>query len=363
MALSSLRLGELLARLQRDRDPLQGVPDELRRLGTTVARLVGDDLAGVGELLQSIPATERTFVADEVWPRVLSVREERPEFVVDRTALLAALREARLAAAKSLESTALESALLACVERLTPASRSPAEDAELREAEALRRLLRRRRDLLSELKRAAPDEAAVELRVQGSELSAEVDFGPAALYRDAAGWLLRDEAVQFVGASRPWNELALQRLQCSPGFGAEVARTRVVVDLVLPPASVGRRFYLFEHRGVGVLLFLGADDGVHLELVEGDVRREEHVQRTFQRAVADALGPQRTLMVPGAVHRLVIEVVASTGRDRGSVKVAFEGLEIVSPGVVLDPVRAPALTIHPQQEIAVRRVRLSASGL
>lgn len=363
MALSSLRLGELLTRLQRDRDPLQGLPGEVLLLGTTVARLVGDDLAGVGDLLLSIPAADRAFVADEVWPRVLRVREERPEVVVDRAALLVALREARRAAAKSLESTALESALLACAERLSPASRSPAEDAELREAEALRRLLRRRRDLLGELKSAAPDEASVELHLQGTDLSAEVDFGPAALYRDAAGWLLRDEAVQFVGASRPWNELALQRLRCSPGFGAEVARTRVVVDLVLPPASVGRRFYLFEHRGVGVLLFLGADDGVHLELVEGDVRKEEHVQRTFQRAVVDALGQKRTLMVPGAVHRLVIEVVASTSRDRGSVKVSFEGLEIGGPGVVLDPGRAPALTIHPQQEIAVRRVRLSATGL
>lgn len=363
MALSSLRLGELLVRLQRERDPLQGLSEDVRQLGTAVARLVGDDLAGVGELLQSIPPAQRTFVADEIWPRVLRVREERPEVVVDRAALLASLREARLAASKSLESTALESALLACVERLAPASRSPAEDAELREAEALRRLLRRRRDLLAELKRTAPDEAVVDLRVQGSELSAEVDFGPAALYRDAAGWLLRDESVQFVGASRPWNELALQRLQCSPGFGVEVARTRVVIDLVLPSAAVGRRFYLFEHRGVGVLLFLGADDGVHLELVDGDVRKEEHVQRTFQRAVADALGPRRVLMVPGAVHRLVIEVVASTSRDRGSVKVSFEGLEIASPGMVLDPVRPPALTIHPQQEIAVHRVRLAASGL
>ena len=364
LQLSALRFGELLNRMQRDRDPLADVPLADRALGVAVARLVGDDLGGIAALLQSVAVAERAFLTDDVWPRVLRVREERPDQPFDRAGLLAQLRSAREQAARSLEVNELESALLACTERMPPSSRSPAEDAELREAANLRKLLSRRRDLAAELRRAAPPEAAVDLRIQqGAELTAEVDFGPAALHRDAAGWQLRGEQVEFAGGSRPWNELALQMLQGTPGLGAEVGRTKVVVDFVLPAASVGRRLYVFEHRGVGCVLFVGADNAVQIEIVDGDPRREEHVQRAFQRAVIAALGPGRVFMVPGAVHRLTFEVIASPGRDRGSVRVAFEGHEIGSLGVDLDPLRAPTFAIHPQQEMAVRRVRVSASGL
>lgn len=363
MQLSAFRFGELLARLRRERDPLAELPADDRLLGVAVARLASDELGGIGALLQALPAAPRQFLADDVWPRVLRVREERPDVVVDRGALLAALRSARDAAQKSFEVAELEGALLACTERMPTATRSPSEDAELREAEALRRLLRRRRDLATELMRAAPPEAKADIVVQGSELQAEVEFGPAALHRDAAGWLLRDDAVVFAGSGRPWNELALQTLSGAPGFGVEVARTRLVVDFVLPSSAVGRRWYVFEHRGVGCLLFVGADNRVQLEPIDGDPRREENVQRTFLRAIAAALGPGRVLAVPGGVHRLVFDVAASSSRDRATVRIAFEGHEVAAVAVPIDPQRPPTFAILPQQEIAVRRVRASASGL
>ena len=363
MQLSAFRFGELLARLRRERDPLAELPADDRLLGVAVARLAGDELGGIGAMLQALPEAPRQFLADDIWPRVLRVREERPDVVVDRGALLAALRSARDAAQKSLDGAKLESALLACTERLPTATLSPSEDAELREAEALRRLLRRRRDLATELTRAAPPEAKADIVVQGSELLAEVEFGPAALHRDAAGWLLRDDAVVFAGSGRPWNELALQTLSGSPGFGAEVARTRLVVDFVLPSSAVGRRWYVFEHRGVGCLLFVGADNRVQLEPIDGDPRREENVQRTFLRAIAAALGPGRVLAVPGGVHRLVFDVAVSSSRDRATVRIAFEGHEVAAVAVPIDPQRAPTFAILPQQEIAVWRVRASASGL
>lgn len=361
--LSAFRFGELLARLRRDRDPLADLAADERALGVAVARLVGDELGGIGAVLQSVADESRQFLADDVWPRVLRVREERPDVVVDRNALLAALRTARDGAQKTLDVAELESALLACTERMPTASRSPSEDAELREAEALRRLLRRRRDLAAELARAAPPEAKADITVQGGELAAEVEFGPAALHRDAAGWQLRDDAVVFVGSGRPWNEVALQTLSGAPGFGAEVGRTRLVVEFVLPAAAVGRRWYVFEHRGIGCLLFVGADNRVQLEPIDGDPRREENVQRAFLRAVASALGPGRVLAVPGGVHRLVFDVATSSSRDRATVRIAFEGHEVAAVGVPTDPQRAPTFAILPQQEIAVRRVRASAGSL
>jgi len=212
-------------------------------------------------------------------------------------------------------------------------------------------------------RRGRAPEATADIVVQGSELMAEVEFGPAALHRDAAGWLLRDDAVVFAGSGRPWNELALQTLSGAPGFGADVARTRLVVDFVLPSSAVGRRWYVFEHRGVGCLLFVGADNRVQLEPIDGDPRREENVQRTFLRAIAAALGPGRVLAVPGGVHRLVFDVAASSSRDRATVRIAFEGHEVAAVAVPIDPQRAPTFAILPQQEIAVRRVRASASGL
>src|SRR5688572_33061607 len=132
----------------------------------------------------------------------------------------------------------------------------------------------------------------------------------------------------------------------------------------MPPTSVGGRLWVFEFRGIAVVLVIGANDTVHAALIEGDLRREEIVQRAFVRAMSGVMAPTKAVAVPGGVHRLTMEVAAnSSTRTRSWVRVVFEGVELVPrERRALDPQRAPTFAIHPQQDLAVHRVVVRGEG-
>ena len=181
------------------------------------------------------------------------------------------------------------------------------------------------------------------------------------------GWQFRDGRLEFFGGGGPWSEAAKHELRCSAGFEPTATRLRAEVDLVLPPVAIGTRFWVFELRGVACVLVVTADDVAHAALVEGDVRDEANVQAAFVRAIGEAAVPSkdsRPVMVPGAVHRLTLELEATSQRTSARVRMLFEGLVLMSERrPQMDPDRAPTFAVYPRQEVAIQRLLVRASGL
>ncbi len=362
--LAQLRGRELLDSLGPD--VLADLVPATRAIADVLVRLLGDDLAGLGAYVATLQADQQ-FLVDEVWPRILRLRGERPEVSVDRAALFArlpALRDAVLRAGDMAElQTALlhlENGLVACRNRAPADARSMQEVRELQEAALLLSLAQRRRAWVNDIDATAPRGAQVDVHIVGEELRARVVLGPAAL--DAKdGWQRNGDRIEFAGGARPWAEQAQHALLGNTGIGADVLRSRLVLDFAVPAATVGRRFHLLEFRGVAIVLVFAADDSVHAALVDGDARRETAVNEAFLRAIAEVPGKNKVVSVPGALHRLTIDVDGTSGRRGAAVRVAFEGREITA-GYQLDSAQPPNFKLYPQQEIAVVRVMVEAGG-
>jgi tRNA A-37 threonylcarbamoyl transferase component Bud32 len=364
LRLHDLRWSDLLQRLQQDRDPFAGLPADQRSLGVTLARLLGDDLDGLGGLLGTLARDEERFLIDEVWPRILPVREERPDQPFDRVALFARLRDAFAAAQRGGSLVELENAMRSVTGQIDEGSRSPAEVVELRTITVWLRLGRRRRDAAAELGRAAPQQALVDVRIEADDLVGEVTLAGGALLPAAQeGWQLRDDLLEFADGGRPFRELALQQLSLRPGFAAPTQRMELQLDLVVPPASVGRRLWLLDCCGIAFVLVLGANDSVQVAFVDGDPRGEAAARRAGERALAGIMTEPKVRAVAGATHRLRVELKMTAGRRGSRCTVWFEGVELASETRPFDPERAPQFTLYPQQDVAVARVVMRAHGL
>jgi tRNA A-37 threonylcarbamoyl transferase component Bud32 len=364
--LGEFRFSDLVGWLQqKGLDPLRAVPEDRLALGIVVSSLAGDDLAGIGGLVADLERRGDHFLAEQVWPRVLRLRNEQPEADLDRAALLTSLRRAREAAAQAGALNELEGAILTLKSRIAPAELSDRERHELRDASSWLQQERRRRQLLADLHRQAPAGSQADVVFAGERLDAEVTLVGAALHRDAAeGWHLRQGSLEFAGGDRPWTDLPLQVLRCSTGMDGSAERATLQLDLVLPGATVGRRLYVVAFRGIAVLLVVTADDVAYAALVDGDPLREELAQRAFVRAMQGVLQPARVVVVPGGVHRLSVDVTATPTRRRASVRVDLDGAVLIDGELHdLPPQQALDVLLYPQQEIAVRRVAVRAAGL
>lgn len=360
--LSEFRFGELLAQVQKlGGDPLAGVPREEAALGTAVFQIVGDELAGLAARLETIG---QPFLVEEVWPRVLRVRGERDETVGDRASWFARLREAHESALRGGDLHELEAAIQTCVLRVAEDQRTDAERLGLRTAQVSLELLRRVGDVRGELEKSVPAGASVVVEANSGAVVGTVTVPSAALLRGAAeGWQPRGELLEFAGATRPWPELRQQQLQLATGLDGAAARTTVQVDLVLPPPTVGTRFYLFEFRGVAVALVLGGNDAVHASVLDGDLRKEEWAQKSFLDAIGGLLTAPRAFAVPGGVHRLVIDIATPQRGRQALIKVLFEGVELAARQRAIDPTKPANLVVVPRQELAVQQVVVRGSGL
>lgn len=362
---NEFRFRDLVAQLRLQMvEPLQGLPPRQAALGSATVTMTADDLAGIGALLRGLEPDDDSFLIDQVWPRIQRVRGEQPESLLDRQSLFAGLQRARDQASRSGELTELEAAILACETRLPAGDLTDGERTALRTARRWLVLERKRRIVQAEIATVSPRGAAVNVDIVDDGLTAEVAVAAVALHRDAAeGWHLREGVLEFSGGDRPWSETPLQVLRCNPGMDPVAHRATLLVDFVLPPSTVGRRFYVLEFRGIAVVLVVTAGDGVLAALVDGDVRREDAVQRAFTRALLGGLITPRAVVVPGAVHRLTIDLVSTSTRRRAAVKVSFEGTVLLEEPHDLDPDAPLALSFHAQQEVAVHRVLVRAVGL
>jgi tRNA A-37 threonylcarbamoyl transferase component Bud32 len=363
VSLSQLRFSKLLDRLQQDGDPLASLAQPDRALGSVVYRLPSDELDGFERVLAALPDPERRFLLDDVWHRVLHVRAERPQAPLDRQRVFEQLRAARAEVDAGGPLGPLEQALERASNFVPLAERSPAEEEELRANGAFAKLMRRREVLLQDLRRTLPRDAEVDVRAAGAELSAEVGLPPPVLLGWARDWQLRGRTLEFAGSQRPWNELEQQKLEGPGGVEPGAARSVCAFDVVFPPPTVGRRFYVFEFRGIACVVVLGANDSVQVALVDGDVRREDAVQRAFLQALGGLASSPRALAVPGGVHRLTLDLQASASRAHATVRVLFDGVDLLA-----QPQRPRALgpvtfAVHPQQELAIARVVVRADGV
>ncbi|MBL8750271.1 MAG: serine/threonine protein kinase [Planctomycetes bacterium] len=362
--LGEFRFGDLLLQLrQQGSDPMAALPERTRTAGVAVATMVADDLAGVGVLLRTLPAEDDAFLVHDVWPRIQRFRGEEPDASLDRPALFAGLTRAREGAARSGDLAEVEAALLACETRVPVAEWTDLERGEVRTTRRWLVLERRRRAVQAELVGGSPRGAAVSVGIANDEIAAEVAM-PATVLRSGAGegWSARGGALEFAGGDRPWSELSLQALRCNTGIQPSVQRSTLQVDFVVPPATIGRRFYVVEFRGIAVLLWIAANDCLFCTVVDGDLRREDLAQRAFLHVAQEAFGSTRNIVVPGAVHRLVIDVLPSATRRRAAVKVTLEGTNVFDESREVDPQAPIAVAFHARQEIAVHRFVVRAIG-
>ncbi len=359
--LTDFRFSDLVARLRSVAgDPFAGLDGAERALGTAVFAMAGDELAGLEAHLRM---QQDAFLLDEVWPRILRVRQERPETWFDRNQLFARLADSLAAAQASRRCVELEASVLTCERRVPDADLLDAERQLLRRAKAFLRVERRRQDLEVQLGGAVPSGSAISVDIHEEELSAAVHLPPEVMLRDAKdGWEIRGGKLEFASGLRPWSDR--QQLRCPTGFEPSVRRLTAEFDLAFPANSVGRRGYVFEFRGAAVFVVLLADDSVHAALVDGDPRREDLAQRAFQRAMQGALAASpRAVAIPGGTHRLAIELRLVRSLQRVNVRVLLDGTPLLEALHEVDP-NAPAnLAILPQQELTLLGATVRAEGL
>jgi tRNA A-37 threonylcarbamoyl transferase component Bud32 len=361
--LSEFRFGELLAQLKASGgDPLANLPREEANLGVLIMAMVGDELGGLGPRLRTVGDA---FLKDQVWPRILRVRGESEETTYDRTAMFAKLVQEHRAAVQSWDLRELEKAIQACELRIKNVDQlSDAERQQLRAAKGWFKLALRRENVLEDLRQNAPKGAEVDVDIDGNEIRASTTMSaPVLLAGAAGGWLLHGDKLEFAGGDQPWSELPLLQLLCASGIDATASRTTLLLDCVFPPVTVGPRLYVIEFRGISVLLTLAGNDSVHAALVEGDPHREEVAQRAFQHAIEGGLNAPIATAIPGAIHRITIDIKASPSRVRAQVRVLFEGVELLDVRPELDPQKPASMALFPRQEIAVQRVVIRGTGL
>jgi tRNA A-37 threonylcarbamoyl transferase component Bud32 len=362
-ALAEFRLGDLLTILSGDGDdPLRGLEPARRELGLLVYAMLGDDLDGIAGRLQ---AHGDESVRTAVWPRLLAERQADGEAWLDRDSVFARLRAVLAAARQDGRLLDVEAALLACERRVPRDELLPAERQALLEASGWLQLERRRRQTAEQLTAAAPRGAVVAVEHDAGALTAVVRLDGAGMQPDAAdGWQLQEGAVlEFAGGARPWSAIATQQLRCATGLDAAVRTVRIDFDVVFPARDAGRRAYVFEFRGVAVMVALDGNDGVRAAVVDGDPRRAEPAQRAFERALQEALGPPRAVAVPRGVHRLSLQLQLARNLGRANAIVALDGVELTQANVVVDPRANGTLVILPLQELWLHRVEVRASGL
>jgi tRNA A-37 threonylcarbamoyl transferase component Bud32 len=360
--LHELRFSELSQELRRERDPFAGLANDERTLGLTVARLCFDDLDGLGKLVGELARDDSRFLFDDVWPRVLRVREQRQEVPLDPEALWERLGRVFEQARTTGDISELEP-LLAAAGRTFVGARRPPSPSELRRMQDFVPLARRAAEVAAELGKAAPAGAAVAVRIVGDEVHGEIAVpAPALLTGARDGWELRDGLAEFAGRTTRWNEIDRQMLQVRSGFAAAAGRMRLELELVVPEPTSSCRFCVCEFCGVAFVFALASDNGVHAALLDGDLRPDA-AQRAFQLALAEVRGEPPATAVPGAVHELVLELQFTSGRRSVKSRLLFEGIELGAGSAVFDAPRPPLMTIYPQNDLALRQVAFRAVGL
>ena len=133
---------------------------------------------------------------DYVWPRIARCRAGRVDLPISRDALFALLAKALDEFPQSQDLRELEGAL-AAVANIPNEQCTPSQYRLRLRANQYRKLQLRRKNLLADLRAAAPNNAVVDVRVEDGVLASSVTLSASELSRDAGdGWQLRDNWQQ-----------------------------------------------------------------------------------------------------------------------------------------------------------------------
>jgi len=359
MSLTELRVGNLLETL----GPLSDVASGPRQLGVAVLRLAADDAADLRPVLVALGTVDRAFLLEDVAPRIERARGQLPRAVaVDVGSLLVMLDRAIEAVEQGGSPRGLTRALMR-LESQPLGNLTGPQERKIRRARQRRDLALREVSLLADLRAESPRGVRADVRVQDGGLVAAATFLAETLRGGAGdGWLLRDDVLEFAGGARSFADQSPLALRASPGMKARGKHTRLDLELSFPQPAVGDRSYLIEFDGVSAVVVLAANDSVQVELIDGAAVDEARVRRAYATALTGAFAPARARVIPGIVHRLTVDVVQVSPRQ-ASVKISFEGQELLRRLHAFDAKEAPDFALHPMQEVSVRAATVQAFGL
>ncbi len=364
MRLTELRIGHLFENLAvESAGPVHAMPSVPRALGLTVLRLVADDADGLERHVNALHNADRTLVLDYVFPRIERCRSGRLDEPISQEALFGVLAKALDNLDQSGDLRALEGALIA-VENVSNEQCTPTQLRLRARARQHRQLYRRRKNLLSDLQASAPNDAVVEVHIEDPELVAAITLPAQVLSRGAfdgwqllTNWQQHGRVLEFAGSKRPWKEQPIVALHGRPGHADLSTQTTLMLEMAFPAGD--DRFYIIEFDGIRVMLVIAKDNSVQVELIDGEVLDEVRASRAFTKALSGALAPARAFVIPDAPHRLTIEV-AATGTSLATVKVSFEGKELLRKVHPCLRSAVPDFVVHPFQELHVLRATVNA---
>jgi hypothetical protein len=283
----------------------------------------------------------------------------------DRAELWTRVMQAWTTAQRDRSLPVLEEALASFHRRFKDTDLESAAQRELKTIETWLRGERARQQFEARLRADAPAGAAIEVLSDGATLEAWVRFGVAALRSLAEGWSPVEQPCAMMRASAASGEDAIRKkMEVVSGMWPGTGSWTCTATLWLPPADVpGDRIWLFEFRGVSVLLAMTQDGSVGASLLDRDVAHAEAVQRGVKRALSGFLGSApRPRGVPGALHRLTIEVPGA-GRGKVRVRVQFEDTELLAEQREVDVHAAVSLRLLPTQTLGVAAVEFHGRGM
>jgi hypothetical protein len=355
--LASFRISEFLLGLRSlDREPLAQLAPEVAELGKLVWAMVADDPETIGAAL---PQVADPFVVHDLWPRLLRLRGQHHEAHGEREPVLVSLRRSLQQARSGGSRRDLTLALMHAEAQLAGRPGDDGGQALLREARTFLQQAARRDELLAEVLAASTPGTAVEVAVAGDAVT--VAAAPAVLLRGAGeGWFWREDWLEWDGRDLGWAELLPKAVRWSTGLPSALAKTTLVAELRLPPGGA-RRAYALEFRGIGVVWTVAGNDRLGLALVDGEIRREDAVQKAFGRALANALQPGAPVVLDGAVHRLEFEVDAPLGQRRARVRLRWEDQQLLDEVRAFEPLRGIEVQCVARQQLGLRRLQVLAS--
>jgi tRNA A-37 threonylcarbamoyl transferase component Bud32 len=365
LAMGDLQPAELLALLPKAKlaelMPLAATATADFAVGAAAWLLAGGDLDGFARCLPDLADAEERALVEEVAPTLARVRAARPDEAAARLAAFQALQQQFDAARATGATDGLEQAIARIGALVGEKERTDAEATLVAAARTFVQAEFRRRSSSRALAAAAPAGAGIEVQLEGGRVAAQVRLDARALQVEApAAWRLQDGALALAAAPR---EAAQRTIRCSTGFDAEVGALTATVDVVFPPAAVGARAYVLALRGVAVVVCLDQDDGMHAAVVRGDPERDEDVRLAVGRALRGVFGPVAAHAVPGAAHRLTLQVTPNAARSSAVVEVRCDGVPLLAgERRSLDARRVPDFALAPLQALTVQRVAFAGDG-
>ena len=356
--LFEFRFGDLWRRAQEaGPDSLGSVDEEQRRLGRTVLAMACDQLE---TLADELPSSQRAFLRDEVWPRLLRVRQQSTGSGEERAEALQRLRDALQRGRERGEPREVETALahweVAAALQASDAERSVAKEAAQWVARETKR-----QELLAERKSRAPVGASVE--VTGDvEFRTTVRVPPSSMRSAGEGWELRAGRMEHAGAPASWAESVRRKLEVDAGIQASARDVAVECEFALPANARELPLQVFEFRGVACVVFATADGRLHGGVVQGLGKGADAVRSAVERAVHAALD-RRSLApaaIPLALHTLRFATQSAPGRRAFRFVASVDGIELCSAFVDGDTSGPATFAVYPMQDISLRSVRVEA---